>query len=68
MDEYVMLGMRLSEGIDIGEFEGLFGVKFMSRYGNVFKRFSPEFVHIDEKKCFFTDKGMFVSNYILSET
>ena len=68
MDEYVMLGMRLSEGIDIGEFERLFGVKFMSRYGNVFKRFSPEFVHIDAERCFFTDKGMFVSNYILSET
>lgn len=68
MDEYVMLGMRLSGGIDIGEFERLFGVDFMSRYGNVFKRFSPEFVHIDAEKCFFTDKGMFVSNYILSET
>ncbi len=67
MDEYVMLGMRLSEGIDIAEFGRLFGVDFMERYGNTFKRFAPEYISIDKKRCSFTDKGMFVSNYILSE-
>ena len=67
-DEFVMLGMRLCEGIDIEEFNRMFGIDFMSRYGNVFKRFAPEYISIDEKRCAFTDKGMFVSNYILSET
>ena len=67
-DEYVMLGMRLCEGIDIAEFNRLFNADFMARYGNVFKRFAPEYISIDEKRCAFTDKGMFVSNYILSET
>ncbi len=66
-DEYVMLGMRLAEGINILEFESLFNMDFMSSYGNAFKRFSPEYIYIDEKVCRFTDKGMFVSNYILSE-
>ena len=66
-DEYVMLGMRLSEGIDIGEFNRLFNIDFMEHYGNTFKRFAPEYVSIDDKRCAFTDKGMFVSNYILSE-
>lgn len=68
MDEYVMLGMRLSSGIDIQSFNSLFGVDFNEKYGKVFKRFSPEYVQIDERTCRFTDKGMLVSNYILSET
>ncbi len=68
MDEYVMLGMRLCEGIDIKEFNRLFDTDFMTRYGNTFKRFAPEYLFIDENRCSFTDKGMFVSNYILSET
>jgi oxygen-independent coproporphyrinogen-3 oxidase len=67
MDEYVMLGMRLREGIDIEEFGRLFSVDFMERYGNAFRRFAPEYITIDDKRCAFTDKGMFVSNYILSE-
>ncbi|MBR3879516.1 MAG: radical SAM family heme chaperone HemW [Clostridia bacterium] len=67
-DEYVMLGMRLREGIDIGEFNRIFDVDFMERYGNTFERFAPEYISIDDRRCAFTDKGMFVSNYILSET
>ena len=68
MDEYVMLGMRLSDGIDIKKFEQIFKVDFFERYGSVFSRFSPDYVYIDSESCRFTDRGMLVSNYILSET
>ncbi len=68
VDEYVMLRMRLCEGINIPEFEELFRLDFMKTFGDSFKRFAPEYVYIDKKTCRFTDKGMFVSNYILSET
>jgi oxygen-independent coproporphyrinogen-3 oxidase len=68
MDEYVMLGMRLSCGIDVEKFNSTFGVDFYERYGRTFERFAPEYVHIDKNACRFTDKGMLVSNYILSET
>ena len=68
MDEYIMLGMRLSEGIDIEKFNAIFGVDFYGRYGKTFERFAPEYVYIDKETCRFTDKGMLVSNYILSET
>ena len=68
MDEYVMLGMRLAEGIRIKDFESQFGVDFYEKYGRVFKKFAPEYLHIDTESCRFTDKGMLVSNYILSET
>ena len=68
MDEYVMLGMRLSEGIDTVKFKRLFNADFDERYGRVFKRFSPEYVTFENGFYRFTDKGMLVSNYILSET
>lgn len=68
IDEYVMLGMRLSEGIDIERFNSTFGVDFYEKYGKVFERFAPEYIYIDRSRCRFTDKGMLVSNYILSET
>ncbi len=68
MDEYVMLGMRLADGIDIEKFNLIFGVDFYERYGRTFERFAPEYVRIDKGTCRFTDKGMLVSNYILSET
>ena len=68
IDEYVMLGMRLSRGIDIGLFNSTFNVDFHERYGKVFSRFAPEYVYLDGGVCRFTDKGMLVSNYILSET
>ncbi len=66
-NEYVMLGMRLSRGIDISEYESRFGKKFNEEFGKKFKKFSPEFVVLSENNCRFTEKGMFVSNYILSE-
>ena len=68
MDEYVMLGMRLRDGIDVERFNSTFKIDFYGRYGKVFERFAPEYVHIDKNTCRFTDKGMLVSNYILSET
>ena len=66
MNEYVMLGMRLREGIVFSDFRARFGVDFADRFGAVSK-YVPEFVTLDEAGCRFTDKGMFVSNYILSE-
>ena len=68
MDEYVMLGMRLAEGIDTERFASIFGVDFYEKYGAVFERFAPDYVYIDKTSCRFTDKGMLVSNYILSES
>ncbi len=66
-NEYVMLGMRLSRGIDISEYESRFRKKFNEEFGKKLKKFSPEFVVLSENNCRFTEKGMFVSNYILSE-
>lgn len=67
MNEYVMLGMRLARGIDKFDFESRFGESFDSVFGHKLKRFAPEHVYMDENVCRFTPKGMFVSNFILSD-
>lgn len=66
MNEYVMLGMRLSKGIDIFDFKARFGEDLLRVFDKI-KQYSPDFVEISEKWCRFTDKGTFVSNSILSE-
>ncbi len=66
-NEYVMLRMRLSDGVDYDEYRKIIGGDFLQSFGEKFKKFSPEFVTITSHNCSFTDKGMLVSNYILSE-
>lgn len=66
-NEYVMLGMRLAQGIDTSEYKLRFAGDFDDDFGKRFKKFSPEFVSVSEENCKFTDKGMLVSNYILAE-
>lgn len=66
-NEFVMLGMRLSQGVDAEAFEALFGKSFHDSFGVNLKRFAPEFVTFEGGRCAFTDRGMLVSNSILSE-
>ncbi len=67
MDEYVMLGMRLDEGISTREFDKRFGVSFKEKYGVLLDEYIKDgFVAFDGDRYRFTSNGMFVSNYILS--
>jgi oxygen-independent coproporphyrinogen-3 oxidase len=66
MNEYVMLGMRLASGIDLSDFFRRFGVDFLERFGPV-KKYAPDFVTLDDKNCRFTERGMLVSNFVLSD-
>ncbi|MBO5701802.1 MAG: radical SAM family heme chaperone HemW [Clostridia bacterium] len=68
MDEYVMLGMRLAEGIVVADFEKRFNTSFAEKYGYRFDEYLEEgFIIKDETGYRFSSKGMFVSNYILSD-
>lgn len=67
MNEYVMLSMRLHDGVDIKRFNNMFGVDFNVCFGEKFKKYSGEFLYMDGEKCAFTDKGFFVSNHILAD-
>ena len=67
MEEYVMLGMRLTDGIVIEDFEARFNTSFSEKYGHRLDEYvEAGFVEKDERGYRFTTNGMFVSNYILS--
>ncbi len=67
MDEYVMLGMRLEEGVNAADFEARFGTSFEAKYGKRLAEYEKDgFVAVADGNYRFTTDGMFVSNYILS--
>lgn len=68
IDETVMLGLRLSEGVDKVAFRDRFGVSLDDRYGHMTARFARMGLLIDTPdRLALTDGGMAVSNTILSE-
>jgi len=67
MDEYVMLCMRLSDGVSIEEFENRFGESFKNRYKKLEMYVKNGYVTEKNGTFAFTPKGFFVSNYILSD-
>ena len=67
LNEYVMLGLRLTEGIDKNEFFALTGQEFTQYYPTVENYVKGGFMVESEKKIAFTIKGFLVSNVILSQ-
>lgn len=66
--EYIMLRMRLTEGIDSKEFMRTFGKDFGMTFGAKLKRYvDGGYVAVSGGSYRFTTAGMFVSNYILSD-
>ncbi len=67
LGEYVMLRMRLTEGVDADEFYSLFGIDFEKMFEKYLSLYvSNGFMKHEGRKYSFTTKGMYVSNYILS--
>ena len=67
-NEYVMLRLRLSEGVDVAQFESRFGSSFESLFGKALRRYVPMgLVRVANNRFAFTEEGMYVSNAILSE-
>ncbi len=65
--EYIMLRLRLSDGVSATEFEKRFGINFDGLYGRKLKLYIDNgFMKYDGDRYYFTPKGMYVSNYILS--
>ena len=68
ISEYVMLRMRLAEGVRFADFEVRFGIAFDEYFGSSLRYASdPTLVHRDTASISFTPAGMRVSNAILSE-
>ena len=67
IDEYVMLKMRLSQGVCLEEFKALFGKNFEEVYPQMKAYLSTGHVVLENGAYKFTPKGFFVSNYILTD-
>lgn len=66
--EFFMLGMRLYEGIERAEFEEKFGLELAAMYLDPLNDYVEDgYVKIANGIYAFTEKGMFVSSYILSD-
>ncbi len=65
--EYIMLKLRLCDGISSTEFTSRFGMNFDALYGRRLQLYIDNgFMRYDGDRYSFTSKGMYVSNYILS--
>ena len=65
--EYIMLRMRLADGISSAKFGERFGLNFDALYGRRMKIYIDNgFMTYDGDTYALSAKGMFVSNYILS--
>ena len=68
MEEFMFLGLRMTDGILKEDFAELFGVRFDTVYGKVVDRFvQTGHLEADEDRVRLTDKGIDVSNRILAE-
>ncbi|WDV44555.1 radical SAM family heme chaperone HemW [Clostridiaceae bacterium M8S5] len=66
--EYMMLGLRLTEGIDIDDFYGKFKVDIFDRYGDVLKKHKKEgLLKIEDNKIKLTRRGFDLSNTIFCD-
>lgn len=66
-DEYVMLRMRLFEGVSEADFRARFGLSFTEAYGDTARLESAGLLARQDGRIAFTERGMYVSNAILSE-
>jgi coproporphyrinogen III oxidase-like Fe-S oxidoreductase len=62
-----MLRMRLFRGIDEADFEARFGASFEEVYGDISRLVAGGFLVREGGRLAFSEKGMYVSNAILSE-
>ena len=68
MEEFMFLGLRMTEGIRINEFYEKFGVTVSEVYGEVIKKYSDmKMLEINGENMKLTDKGVDVSNIIFAD-
>ena len=66
--EYAMLALRLHEGFSLDEYQKLFGVDFLQGKEDFIKKLcESDLLLINNGRISLTEKGFYVSNYILSE-
>ena len=68
MEEFMFLGLRMTDGVLRSAFEERFGLELESIYGNVLKKLQRQgLLGRQEGRIFLTETGISVSNYAPSE-
>ena len=67
VSEYIFLGLRMNEGIDLKEFYNRFGFDFLERYDNIIEKYVRLNLMEVDTHCRLTLDGFSVSNSIMSE-
>ena len=66
--EYVMLGLRLADGISLSEYKDKFGVDFLlGRENKISEYINSGYMIMQNGRLFLTEKGFYVSNTILTD-
>ncbi len=67
-EEFIFMGMRMNEGISAEEFRRRTGWDLLKKYGNIISKYqNTGHLIFKDDRLSFTDKGMDISNYILSD-
>ncbi len=68
MEEFMFLGLRLTEGIERSRFRDNFGVELEGIYGNTLIKLQQQgLLGQKEGRIFLTEEGISLSNYVLSK-
>jgi len=68
MEEFVFMGLRMSEGIKINEFKKRFNKDIYEVYGDIIeKNIKRELLIYNSEKLFLSSRGMEISNYVMSD-
>lgn len=68
MEEYMFLGLRLTQGVSAAEFEMRFGIPVEKVYGDVLAAYQKQgLLQVQNGRIRLTDAGIDVSNYILAD-
>ena len=67
-EEFIMLRLRLTDGIDKKEYKAKFNSDFDEKYGEKIKKYvKGGYASDTENRFYLTDKGVFVSNSVISD-
>lgn len=65
--EFLFLGLRLNEGIDLGEYQTRFGVDVVEKYaGEILRLMDAGLIDICDDRLWLTRKGMLFSNEVFA--
>ena len=68
MEEFMFMGLRMIEGININEFKKRFNKDIYEVYGNIIeKNIKRELLICNSEKLFLSCRGMEISNYVMSD-